>query len=144
MPIRDDIFYYDENVWRWRFGADFAITYDHLISLSGLCVFRKLALDHYKKRLIRAATMPSETNIREPSWARAWGYEPGTKKPRNGGFSELAYETWRSKEPMIDIRHPGTISKEKVTLDHFKHPPINWQQIPSSEIPGWNLKEVFP
>jgi hypothetical protein len=143
-PPRDDIFYYNENVWRWRFGADFAITYDHLISLSGLCVNRELALDHYRKRLDKAVTMPPDTNVREPKWARAWGYEPGTKKPRNGGFSELAYDTWRSKDPIVDIRHPGTISKEKVTLDHFKHPPTNWQQIPVSDIPGWNIKEIFP
>jgi hypothetical protein len=143
-PPRDDIYYYNENVWRWRFGADFAITYDRLISLSGLCVNRKLALDQYNRRIAKALTKPPETNIREPSWARSWGYEPGTKKPKNGGFDELAFDTWRSKDPIVDIRHPGTMSKEKVTLDHFKHPPVNWQQIPASEIPSWNLKGVFP
>jgi hypothetical protein len=142
-PPRDDIFYYNENVYRWRFGADFAITYDHLISLSGLCCNRKLALDHYKLRLEKASTMPIESNIREPSWARKWGYEPGTKRPGNGGFSDLAYETWMSELPIVDIRHPGTISKEKVTLDSFKNPPMNWQQINVNEIPGWNVRELF-
>jgi hypothetical protein len=107
-------------------------------------VNRQFALDHYTRRITKAETMPPETNIREPSWARKWGYEPGTKKIEKGGFSDDTYVTWRSKYPNVDIRHPGTISKDKVTLDSFKHAPTNWQQIPSSEIPGWNLKEVFP
>lgn len=136
-PERDDIFYYDSHVWRWLWGSDFAITYDRLISLSGLCVNRKLALDHYTRRLEAALTMPQETNIREPSWARRWGYEPGTKKIRRGGFSDDDFETWKSEYPMIDIRHQGTISKTKVTLEDFKHPPTNWQQIPNTHIPGW-------
>ena len=142
-PPKDNIFYYNENVYRWLYGSDFAITYDRLISLSGLCVNREFALEHYRKRIDRAVTMPPENNIREPSWARAWGYEPGTKKPKNGGFSELAYETWKSSEPLVDIRHTGTISKAKVSLSDFKHPPTNWKQISVSEIPGWNLKEIL-
>lgn len=144
VPPRDDIFYYNVNVWRWLFGSDFAITYDRLISLSGLCCNRKLALDQYTRRIAKAITMPPESNIREPKWARVWGYEPGTKRKGNGGFSELAFETWRSKEPIVDIRHNGTISKAKVSLEDFKHQPENWQQIKVEEIPGWNLKEVFP
>lgn len=143
-PPKDDTFYYNTNVWRWRFGADFAITYDRLISLSSLCCNRKLALDQYTRRLAKGLTYPVEGNIREPKWARSWGYEPGTKRPGNGGFSEFAFDTWRSEDPIIDIRHPGCISKIKVTLDDFKHPPVNWQQIPAEEIPGWNIKEVFP
>lgn len=142
-PPRDDIFYYNKNTWRWLYGSDFAITYDRLISLSGLCCNRKLALDHYTRRLEKALTMPPESNINEPSWARAWGYEPGTKKPRNGGFSELAFDTWSSKYPTVDIRHNGCLSKIKVALEEFKHPPTNWKQIPVSEIPGWNIKEIL-
>jgi hypothetical protein len=143
-PPSDSLFFYNENVWRWLYGSDFAISYNGLISLSGLCCNRELALEHYKGRIAKAETMPPETNIREPSWARKWGYEPGTKKPRNGGFSELAFETWRSNYPIVDIRHPGTISKDKVTLDSFKHQPTGWMEIPVEDIPGWNLKEVFP
>lgn len=143
-PPRDDTYYYNTNVWRWYFGSGFAVTYDHLVSLSGLCCNRKLALDQYTQRITKALTMPPETNIREPSWARKWGYEPGTKRMGNGGFSELAYEMWRSDIPIVDIRHYGTISKAKISLEDFKHPPENFQQIRMEDIPGWNLKEVFP
>ncbi len=142
-PLRDDIFYYNSHVWRWLYGSKTAITYDRLISLSGMCCNRDLALDQYKRRLAVAKTMPRESNIFEPKWARAWGYEPGTKKMERGGFSDDNFDTWRSKDPIIDIRHQGCLSKIKVTLDSFKHPPTNWQEIPISEIPGWNLKELF-
>lgn len=142
-PPRNDIFYYNSNNWRWLYGSPTVITYDRLLSLSGLCCNRELALNHYKKRLEKALTMPRERNIFEPIWARAWGYEPGTKKKERGGFSDDDFDTWRSEDPIIDIRHQGCLSKIKVTLDSFKHPPVNWREILIEEIPGWNLKELF-
>ena len=142
-PPREDIYYYNANVWRWLWGSKTAITYDRLISLSGLCCNRKLALDHYQRRLAKALTMPPERNIREPEWARKWGYEPGTKKKIRGGFSDDDFATWRSKDPIVDIRHHGTISKIKVTLDSFKHPPTNWQGIPVKDVPGWDIISLF-
>ncbi len=142
VPSCDSLFYYNENVYRWLFGSDKAITYDRLISLSGLCVNRKFALDHYERRLAKAKTL-DEQEKREPEWARAWGYEPGTKKKSRGGFSDDDFETFRSENPIVDIRHRGTISKTKVTLDSFKHQPTNWQEIPIEQIPGWNLRKLF-
>lgn len=136
-PKIDDVFYYNANVWRWRWGSSFAITYNRLISLSGLCVNRKFALDHYTRRLEAAQKMPPERNIREPSWARKWGYEPGTKSKERGGFSDDNFVTWKSTLPIVDIRHLGTISREKVTLESFKHPPTNWQRIHIKDVPGW-------
>jgi hypothetical protein len=136
-PLNNDTFYYNSNVYRWKFGSNFAITYDGLISLSGLCVNREFALDHFQRRLTKAKTMPTESNIKEPSWARSWGYEAGLKRTHNGGFSNEKGDTWRSELPIIDIRHSGTMTKEKVTLDSFKHPPVNWKQIPITEVPGW-------
>ncbi len=133
-PLRDDIFYYNVNVWRWLYGSDTAITYDRLISLSGLCCNRLLALDHYKRRIAKAETMPPERNTLEPVWARKWGYEPGTKRMGNGGFSDEECDTWRSPDPIIDIRHYGTISKAKVTLDSFKHQPTGWKEIPVTDL----------
>ncbi len=141
-PSCDNLFYYNLNNWRWLFGSDRAITYDRLISLSGLCANRKLALDHFKRRLAKAKTL-DEQEKREPAWARAWGYEPGTKKRKRGGFSDDDFGTFKSEFPIVDIRHHGTISKIKVTLDSFKHLPLNWQEIPIEQIPGWNLRQLF-
>ena len=143
-PQKDDIYYYNDNIWRWKYPEDLAITYDRLICLSGLCVNRKFALSHYKSRLKKIKELGLESvKGREPLWARKWGYEPGTKKTKRGGFSDDNFETWSSKSPLIDIRHGKTFSPTKVTLDSFKHAPKNFTQTTIDQIPGWNLKELF-
>ena len=35
-PPRDDIFYYNANVWRWFYPEDTAITHDRMLPLSSL------------------------------------------------------------------------------------------------------------
>lgn len=143
-PQRNDIFYYNANVWRWKYPDDQAISYDRLISLSSLCVNRGFALDHYIKRLKKIKEMRYDRDSRrEPAWARKWGYEPGTKKIKRGGFSDDDFETWRSKDPIIDIRHGKTFSQSKVTLDSFIHPPSNWRETTLDKISVWNFKELF-
>ncbi len=143
-PTKDDIFYYNANVLRWDYPKDRLIKYDRLISLSGLCVNRKFALDHYQKRLSKIEELNLEAEgRREPSWARTWGYEPGTKKIKRGGFSDDDFETWNSKEPVIDIRHKKTFSPPKVTLDSFIHKPNNWQEVTLANLPFWDLKSLF-
>lgn len=143
-PSRDDIFYYNANSWRWKYPQNCAITYDRLISLSYLCVNRKFALDHYRKRLakIKELNLISDKK-REPLWARRWGYEPGTKRTGRGGFSDDKFETFISKEPIIDIRHGKTFSQSKVTLESFVHPPKNFRKTTLDKIQGWNLNELF-
>lgn len=143
-PPKDNLFYYNANVWRWQYPANLAITYDRLISLSGLCVNREFALNHYQARLkkIKENNLEKDTR-REPLWARRWGYEPGTKKRRRGGFSDDDFETWASKQPIVDIRHGRTFSQSKVSLDSFKHSPTNWKETTLDKIPGWNLKKLF-
>lgn len=143
-PSCDSIFYYNEHVWRWLFGSDKVITYDRLLSLSGLCVNRKFALEHYLKRWEAILQVGLDKfSSAEPDLARKWGYEPGAKKKRRGGFSDDDFATWRSAEPIIDIRHNKTFSSPKVTLDSFKHQPENWQEMPIEKVAGWDLKNLF-
>lgn len=143
-PPKDNIFYYDGNVLRWDYPHDRLITYERLISLSGLSVNREFALNHYQKRLkkIEEHNLEAQTG-REPLWARLWGYEPGTKKIKRGGFSDDDFETFASDIPMIDIRHRGTFSPTKVTLDSFRHKPKNWREYTIKEISGWDLNTLF-
>ncbi len=143
-PPRDDTFYYNANNWRWLLGEEHAIGYDRMISLSGLCCNRRLALSHFKERLrIAEERGYLEDYSREPEWARKWGYEPGTKSTKRGGFSNEPFDVWYSELPNIDIRHRHTLSVTKTTLEEFKHPPKDWVEIPIEEIPGWNLRELF-
>lgn len=140
-PPTDDTYYYNTNVWRWDFPNDRLIGYDGLKSLSGLCCNRELALNHYRKKL-ELIEKEGWDNGRDPRWARVIGYEPGKERKR-GGFLDEKKDTWNSKYPLIDIRHTGTITKPKVTLDSFKHKPENWKEISFSSLEGWNFKGLL-
>lgn len=143
-PLKDDIYYYNVNNWRWRYPTDRAIFYQWLPSLSQLCCNRELALDHFERRLKRAIDDGLDFNrSREPRWARVWGYEPGTKPTRRGGFSDEKMEMRLSRYPNIDIRHPHTLSKTKTRLNEFKHEPFGWTEVDVRRIPGWDLDEMF-
>lgn len=129
VPPTNNIFYYNANIWRWDYPKDQFITYDRLISLSSLCCNWQLAMDHYFKRLQYVIEKGwYKENGRDPDWARIIGFEPGTKKKKRGGYSDDDFETWQSKEPIIDIRHDKTYSKRKVHLEDFKHKPTNWRE----------------
>lgn len=128
-PERDDLFYYNRNVWRWDYPENRYITYDRMISLSALCVNRLFALDHFTRRLAAIVEGGNDTAQKgEPDWVRKMGYEPGTKKIKRGGFSDDDFETWASERPLIDIRHDKTFSPRKVQLADFTHPPVNWRE----------------
>ncbi len=143
-PPKDDMYYYNINNWRWHHPLDRAITYGGLTSLSMLCCSREKAVKHYqyRKKLIEKWGL-DKIRSREPRWARKFGYEPGTKIRRHGGVTNETHETWRSEFPNVDIRHSGTFSAPKITLDKFKHPPSDWVEGKASEIPGWDLNSLF-
>jgi hypothetical protein len=142
-PPRNNVFYYNVNIWRWMFPEDFAVTYGGTLSTSGLCVNRQLAVNHYNLRLKIIEERGLE-NYRNPRWARIMGYEPGKKK-RQGGISDDICETWRSPYPNVDIRHKGAITKTKRSLSDFRRPPDpgTWKETTLDKIEGWNLKEMF-
>lgn len=139
-PPRDDIFYYNENVYRWLYGSDKAIRYNRMISLSGLCCNRELALGYFKlkmERIEKASKKELEGN--DPILGRKLGHEPGTKKIKRGGLTDQDFETWKSEKPLIDIRHDKTFSPPKVALKDFTHKPTGWEEIPITNIPGWEF-----
>ena len=144
VPTKDNVFYYDENAWRWKYGSDIAIRHDRMISLSSLCVNREYALNHYKLRQKSILSLPDGTKkTGEPDWARKMGYEPGTKKKRRGGITDDDYETWYSSAPMIDIRHKVNFSSPKVSLKDFKHQPKWWREKKIDDITEWDLRKMF-
>jgi len=139
----DDLFYYNNNTWRWEWGSDKAIRHDRMLSLSSMCVNREFALDHYERRLRKIKDGGWDVATEgEPRWARIMGYEPGTKSTRRGGFSDDEFETWSSEYPLIDIRHAGTFSRPKTKIEDFTHPPKWFKEIPIEEISGWDLRNL--
>ena len=135
-----DIFYYNDNVWRWEIGSDKAVRHDRMIPLSTMCCDRKLALEFYEYRWKKMEEIGLEKfDNPQSDIMRKWGFEPGTKKKKRGGLTDDDFATWSSKEPVIDIRHKGTFSPTKVKLESFKHKPKNWREISINELPICNL-----
>ena len=142
-PLKEEVYYYNTNNWRWGIKEDYAITYDNLKSLSQMCAYRKTALKHYQARLKYIEEKGLEKIPgRDPKWARVMGFEPGTKPRRRGGFSDEESGVWRSAFPNIDVRHRQTYSPPKYRLSDFTHPPQNWRQVKINDIPYWNLREL--
>jgi len=139
-PERDDTFYYNTNVWRWDYFGDKVITHDRMISLSGLCVNKEIAVDVYRKRLetIYKNGYDKLPTFGNPLWARKMGYEPG-KLPNS---LELLGE-WRSLYPNIDVRHRRNMTVEKMTLESFTRKPTGWEESTIDKLHGWNIKELF-
>lgn len=141
VPPRDDIFFYNENVWRWKWGSKTAIRHDRMIPLSAMCCNRELALRFYRYRWKKMEEVGLEIfNNPQSDLMRKWGFEPGTKKRKRGGLTDDDFETWSSEYPVIDIRHRGTFSPTKMKLSDFTHKPANWQEINISEIKTWEPK----
>lgn len=143
-PDRDDIFYYNDNVFRWEVGSDVVIKHDRMIPLSSLCANREFTLEHYKGRLEFILERGYDKDIKgNPLWMRRMGFEPGTKKKRRGGFSNDDFDTWTSKYPNIDIRHKKAFSPVKIKIEDFTHPPKWWVGLELNEIINWDLKGMF-
>ena len=143
-PPTDNVFYYNENIWRWWIQEDIAIHHNRMLSLSCLCVNRQFALDHYYRRQEKMLEWGLDKfRSREPRLARIWGYEPGAKSMHRGGFSDDKCDVWQSEIPVVDIRHYMTFSSPKIRLESYTHIPQGWLEMNIDEIPGWNLREIF-
>lgn len=142
-PPSMDTFYYNVNVWRWDFLSNRVITFDHFRSVSGLCVSREKAIDHYEKRLnLIYKNGWDKIAGRNPKWARGIGYEPGKPK-KNGGFTDDSIDEWSSEYPNIDIRHSKTMTPLKMTLESFIHKPTGWRELTLDKIPGWDINGLL-
>lgn len=122
VPERKDIFYYNQNFWRIRPEVDnFAVHWD-ANQVSGLVCYRELLLDWYKKKWEK---VQKEGNDRS--------YEPGNRDPN-------LIQAWKSKYPNIDIRHEGTMTRAKWSLNDFRDKSTSkgWEESTLEKIPGWD------
>jgi hypothetical protein len=142
LPEEDDVYYFNVNVWRWRWPQDWFITYDHLASVSGLCGQREFLLNHYARRL-ELIRERGWADGRNPQWARRLGHEPGKSRKRGGQWEERSAE-WRSAHPNLDLRHGNNMTPEKMTQDSFVHRPTGWREGGFDLIDGWSKEELWP
>lgn len=143
-PKRNDTFYYNNNLWRWKLHNFRLTTYEHMRALSCLACNRELALEHFAKRIKKAKELKmDESRSREPRTARIWAFEPGAKPTKRGGFSDDKCEDWTSAGPNIDIRHNKTFTSLKLDPKDFANLPPGYKEINYNEVPEWDLKALF-
>ena len=63
------------------------------------------------------------------------GYVPAFKKLKNPILRNTVAK-------IATLQQAASVGKVKI--EDFKHVPGNWQEISIAELPGWNLKEIFP
>lgn len=119
-PTDKNKFYYNHNFWKVR-SDGFAVHWD-ANQVSGLCCYRELALEFYREKL---------KEVESGNFNRS--FEPGGRNPEK-------YEAWKSPMPNIDVRHKGTMTKDKWSPNDFrdKSTCVNWEESTLDEIKGWD------
>lgn len=123
-------FYYNENVWKVDYESGKALYTDHCRQVSGICVFRELAIEHYRKRIAL---------VEKNGFSMDMGYEPGTHH-REARVDDLESDSWKSAFPNIDIRHGKNLSPTRWSKDQFRNlkNTEGWMETTSDQIPGWD------
>lgn len=127
-PLTRSVFYYNRNTWKVCALSGHALHY-LCNQVSGLCAYRELLVEHYRKRVALV-----EAN----GWNRNMGYEPGSHKPPRG-VDHYRSEWWMSAQPNIDIRHQTNLSRNRWRQDQFrdKSTCLGWTE--SDRVPGWGV-----
>lgn len=131
-PPRDDVYYYNNNMWMVDVKTGKAITYDQIKHVSALCASRELLLDHYTRRV---------EYVEKNGYPRKMGYEPG-KPVRHGGLDDYKFEYFQSDKPLLDLKHSATITRGRFKLDQYRcknRIKDSWEE--AKEIPHWGVIE---
>lgn len=124
-PPRDDIYYYDDNVWKVDAKTGKAVYYLTGKS-SQLCANRDLLIDHYRKKVELVEKYGHNNKI---------GYEPGNRSVKRGGVDDFKRDYYHSEHPNMDIRHATNLTPARFKQSQFRNKPKNWKE--SGEVPFW-------
>ena len=131
-PPRDDVYYYNNNVYKYRLSDDKIVGYD-CSWLSQLCANRELLIKHYEKRFEMIE-----------SGKRAYGYEPGTGQSRK--IDKFKFERFESEHPNIDVRHGmNWTGVARMDPKEFRNKKTcrNFKEIKIDEVPFWSKKKLL-
>lgn len=128
IPPRRDVFYYNENVWKVDHQTGQALFY-YCKQTSGLCAYRELLLEHYRKRVER---------VEREGFTRRMGFEPGTHSyPR--GIDSYRAEAFMSAYPNIDIRHRHNLTASRWSQSEFRNQKYCQGWTLADEVGGWGI-----
>jgi glycosyltransferase involved in cell wall biosynthesis len=127
-PPRADLIYYNENTWKVDAKTGRALHYI-CRQTSGLCAYRDLLLEHYRKRVAL---------VEEHGFSRRMGFEPGTHG-RSARVDNLRSEAWMSEAPNIDIRHDHNLTPSRWRQEQFRDRRNCRGWTEADEVPGWGV-----
>lgn len=125
-PPHNDVFYYNENVWKVDSETGRAL-FHYAQQTSGLCAYRELLLEHYRKRV---------EIIERNGFTRRMGFEPGTHN-RKERVDDYKAESWMSEYPNIDIRHNHNLTPSRWRKDQFRNQRYTEGWTEADTVPGW-------
>lgn len=140
IPPKKNVWYYNTNVWKVDKRGR-ALHYD-CKQVSGIAVYRETAIKHYKRRIKLVEDAPKQ-EVEFNRYIRKMGFEPGTHN-RKERVDDSTSEEWKSRYPIIDIRHGNNLSPTRWKKEQFRNKKYTkgWIEGDTSTIPGWK-KEDF-
>lgn len=128
VPPKRDVIYYNTNVWKVDAATGRALHYD-CRQTSGLCAYRDVLLDHYRKRVAK---------VEAGGFSRRMGFEPGTHR-RAERVDDLTAESWQSPHPNVDIRHGFNLTESRWSQEQFRDKRNCRGWVEADEVPGWGV-----
>jgi len=125
-PERDDLFYYNNNLWKVDAGSGRAL-FHYSNHTSQLCACRSLLLNHYQKRV---------ELVEKNGYNSRMGYEPGTHG-RAERVDDYGCETWMSEQPNIDLRHGNNLTPTRWKREQFRNQRFTKGWTEADSVPGW-------
>jgi glycosyltransferase involved in cell wall biosynthesis len=124
-PPRKDVFYYNTNVYQCDGARAYRV--DDRRQVSGLCAYRELLLEHYRKRVAL---------VEERGFSRNMGFEPGTHK-REERVDDHTSDTWESAFGNVDLKHKRNLTSARWHPSEFRNQKYTkgWKNVDT--IDGW-------
>lgn len=140
VPPEHDAFYYNENTWKVRAEDGLCVFY-YTKQTSGLCAYRDLLIEHYRKRIAKVEQnardmLAKDGMVKNEGFSRHLGFEPGCHRyPR--GVDNYPAKRWMSEYPNLDIRHDKNLTPNRWSRDLFRDPNscLGWTEVEA--VNGW-------
>jgi hypothetical protein len=140
VPPKKNVYYYNENAWRLN-SVDGQALFYYCKQTSGLCAYRELLVEHYRKRIAKveqnAIDLAAKGElVKNDGFSRHMGFEPGCHSyPR--GVDNYKAERWLAPYPNLDVRHDKNLTPNRWKQEQFRNRDacLGWQL--ADEVPGW-------
>jgi hypothetical protein len=140
VPSKKDVYYYNENAWRLN-SVDGQALFYYCKQTSGLCAYRELLVEHYRKRIAKVEQnaidlLAKGEPVKNDGFSRHMGFEPGCHSyPR--GVDNYKAERWLAPYPNLDVRHDKNLTPNRWKQEEFRNKDACQGWTLASEIPGW-------